>query len=156
VASTLLVSRENEFEVFAVVDSVEDGKNGTTRVTNCECTSVPLRLTKGDSSRISLTHVLDTLPQHHFVEDLATILADEAMVQLGLAVWLQRLHIAQLRVFTVECWAGYCAGRAGGGGGGGLGLQGSLSGDIAFGGGLGLGGRSASVVGRQCGDTRGR
>jgi hypothetical protein len=64
--------------------------------------------------RMSLTHVLDTLPQHHLVEDLATVLADEAVVQLGLAVWLQRLRIAELRVFTVECWAGYCAGCGGG------------------------------------------
>ena len=44
----------------------------------------------------SLTDVLDALPQHHLVEDLATILADEAVVQLGLAVWLKRLRLAQL------------------------------------------------------------
>ena len=91
--------------------------------------------------------MLDALPQHHLVEDLATILADEAVVQLGLAVWLKGLRLAQLRVFTVECWAGHSAGRGGGGGSGGLGLQGRLSGDIAFGSGLALDGGGASVVG---------
>jgi hypothetical protein len=118
--------------------------------------SVPHRLLQTLLLRMSLTHVLDTLPQHHLVEDFATILADEAVVQLGLAVWLQRLRIAELRVFTVECWAGYCAGGGCRRGGRGLGLQGSLGGDIAFGGGLALSGGGASVVWRQCGDTRGR
>ena len=57
--------------------------------------------------------MLDALPQHHLVEDLATILANEAVVQLWLAVWLERLRLAQLRVFAVECWAGHGAGRGG-------------------------------------------
>ena len=104
----------------------------------------------------SLTDVLDALPQHHLVEDLATILANEAVIQLGLAVWLQRLRLTQLRVFAVECWAGDGAGRGGGGGSGGLGLQGRLSGDIAFGSGLALDGGGASVVRRQCCHARGR
>jgi hypothetical protein len=34
VASTLFVSRENEVEFLAVVDGIEDGENGTTRVAN--------------------------------------------------------------------------------------------------------------------------
>jgi hypothetical protein len=32
VARALLVSGKNEFEIFAVVDGVEDGENGTARV----------------------------------------------------------------------------------------------------------------------------
>jgi hypothetical protein len=35
-----------------------------------------------------LTDVLDALPEHHLVEDLATVLADEGVVHLRLAVWL--------------------------------------------------------------------
>jgi len=34
VACTLLVSGENEIEFLAVVDGIEDGENGTTRVAN--------------------------------------------------------------------------------------------------------------------------
>jgi hypothetical protein len=32
--------------------------------------------------------VLDALSEHHLVEDLATVLADESVVHLRLAVWL--------------------------------------------------------------------
>jgi hypothetical protein len=35
-AGTLLVSRKNEVEIGAVKDRIEDGENGTTRVTDCE------------------------------------------------------------------------------------------------------------------------
>jgi hypothetical protein len=35
-ASTLLVSGKNEVEVFAVVDGIEDGENGTARVADWE------------------------------------------------------------------------------------------------------------------------
>jgi len=34
VACALLVSGENKFEVFAVVNGVEDGEDGTARVTD--------------------------------------------------------------------------------------------------------------------------
>lgn len=87
-ACTLLVSRENEFEFLAVVDGIEDGENGTTGVANWRLLVSTSPTLADEALAGPLTDVLDALPQHHLVEDLATILADEAVVQLGLAVWL--------------------------------------------------------------------
>lgn len=95
------------------------------------------------------------MSQHHIVKDLATLHADKAVVELGLAVWLQRLHIAQFCILAVEGRArdGALCGLRGGGGG--LSLHGGLRGDIALGGGgLVLGGGGAPVVGRKGGEAR--
>lgn len=40
-----------------------------------------------------LTDVLDAVSQHHLVEDLATVHADERVVHLGLSKSLERLDI---------------------------------------------------------------
>lgn len=87
------------------------------------------------------------------MEDLATLHANEAVVQLGLAVWLQRLRIAGLGVVAVE---GRARDGARGGlrsGSGGLSLQRGLRGDIALGGCLALR-RGGPVVGRNGGEAR--
>lgn len=97
--------------------------------------------------------MLDALPQHHLMENLAALHANEAVVQLGLAVWLQPLRIADLGVVAVE-------GRARDGARSGLrwgssrlSLQRGLRGDIALGGRLALR-RGGSVVGRKGGEAR--
>lgn len=54
-----------------------------------------------------LTDVLDVVSEHHFMEDLSTVHADEGVVHLGLSEGLERLHIVAL--------GGAIEGRAGDG-----------------------------------------
>jgi hypothetical protein len=54
--------------------------------------------------------MLHALTEHHLVEDFSSRHADERVVHLGRAVWLQWLDIV---VFAIESRRGSCAGRLG-------------------------------------------
>lgn len=58
-----------------------------------------------------LTNMLHTMPEHHFVENLSALHADEAVVHFGLTEWLQRLRLG-LNV-AVERWTGHRSLRLG-------------------------------------------
>ena len=102
------MSWEDEIEVFAVIDRIEDGQDSTTRVANCATVSI-VALSCHRAHTAALTDMLYALPQHHLMEDFATFHADKAVIHLRLAVWLQWLHILVPIVVAVEGWAGHRA-----------------------------------------------
>lgn len=63
-SGSLLVPRQDEFEVWRVVNGVKDRQDGTARIPE---------------------HMLHTMSQHHFVEDLATRKPDEGIIHGGRA-----------------------------------------------------------------------
>lgn len=66
--------------MLGVVDSIENGENSTTGVT--DCTS---NIRTGQLCNIKhevLTDVLHTLAKHHLVEDLATTHSNHSLYQL--------------------------------------------------------------------------
>ena len=52
----------------------------------------------------SLTDVLHALSEHHFVEDLASLHTNKAVIHFRLPKWLERLDIIELGFFTIEGW----------------------------------------------------
>ena len=107
---TLLVSRQDEVEVFAVVDGIEDWENSTSGIPNC-CSALARVTCKASSPLFdsiaigtALTDVLDVMPEHHLVEDLSTLHSHEAVVHFGLAEWLQWLWFSAFWLIAVESW----------------------------------------------------
>lgn len=66
--------------MLGVVDSIENGENGTTGVTDCMSS---IRIGKLCNIKYEiLTDVLYALAKHHLVEDLSTTHSNHSMYQL--------------------------------------------------------------------------
>lgn len=81
-SSTLLMSWEDEIEVFRVIQGVKNGKNSSSWVTNCQYVSV---CQLKNLLALAHTNVLHILPQHHLMEDLSSSHSNKGVIQfLGL------------------------------------------------------------------------
>lgn len=65
---------EDKFEVFRVVNSIEDRENGATRITDYVGSAMPRAL----GLKIP-TDMFHALSEHHFVKYFASSFADEAI-----------------------------------------------------------------------------